>query len=74
MGNRSMYYSAHAWGFTSHRVQVTPAALRIAPGETRTMRIRVAARPGVRPRADSGWVAWRGANGTRARIPVVLAD
>ena len=74
VGSRSMYYSAHAWGFTSHRVQVTPAALRIGPGETRTLRIRVAARPGVRPRADSGWVAWRGANGTRARIPVVLAD
>ena len=74
VGNRSMYYSAQAWGFTSHRVQVTPAALRIGPGETRTVRIRVAARPGVRPRADSGWVAWRGANGTRARIPVVLAD
>ena len=74
VGSRSMYYSAQAWGFTSHRVQVTPAALRIGPGETRTVRIRVAARPGVRPRADSGWVAWRGANGTRARIPVVLAN
>ena len=74
VGSRSMYYSAQAWGFTSHRVQVTPAALRIGPGETRTVRIRVTARPGVRPRADSGWVAWRGANGTRARIPVVLAD
>jgi hypothetical protein len=73
VGGRSMYYSAQAWGFTSHRVRVTPAALRIGPGETRTVRIRVAARPGVPPAADSGWVAWRGANGTRARIPVVLA-
>ena len=72
VGTRAMYYSSQAWGFTSHRVQVFPAGLRIGPGETRTVRIRVAARPGVRPDADSGWVAWRGANGTRARIPVVL--
>ena len=68
-----MYYSAARWGFTSHRVRVTPAALRIAPGETRTVRIRVTGRPGTAARADSGWVAWRGANGTRVRIPVVVA-
>ncbi len=74
VGSRAMYYSAQAWGFTSHRVQVFPAALKIAPGETLRVRIRVSARPGVRPEADSGWVAWRGANGVRARIPVVLAD
>jgi hypothetical protein len=74
VGRRAMYYSAQSWGFTSHRVQVFPAALRIGPGETRTVRIRVAPRPGVRPAADSGWVAWRGANGVRARIPVVVTD
>ena len=45
VGSRAMYYSAQAWGFTSHRVQVFPAALRIAPGETRTMRIRVSRAP-----------------------------
>ncbi len=48
VGSRSMYYSAARWGFTSHRVEVTPAALRIAPGETRTVRIRVSGRPGSR--------------------------
>jgi subtilisin family serine protease len=73
VGSRSMYYSAARWGFTSHRVEVTPAALRIAPGESRTVRIRVTARPGGPARADSGWVTWRGANGTRVRIPVVVS-
>ena len=56
-------------------MQVFPAALKIAPGETRSMRIRVDPRaPAYAPSADSGWVTWRGANGVRARIPVVLAN
>ena len=65
-----MYYSSHASGFRSHRVSVQPAGVKIAPGETRTMRIRVA--PEGRSGPDSGWVAWRGADGSRVRIPVVV--
>lgn len=72
VGNRPAYYSSTAWGMEGHRLQVTPAAIRIAPGETREMRIRITPRPGAAPQVDSGWVAWRGADGTRVRIPVVL--
>jgi hypothetical protein len=67
---RHMYYSSQATGFRAHQVDVRPAAVRIAPGETRTLRIRIT--PRGRARADSGWVAWRGANRTRVRIPVVV--
>lgn len=71
VGHRPMYYSSSASGFDHHQVSVRPAAIKIAPGETRTFRIRVAwAGAGAEP--DSGWVTWRGANGTRVRIPVVL--
>ena len=71
-----MYYSSAAAGFTRHQVLVTPAALKIAPGETAVFRVRVTRAPG-RPAhasgvADSGWVTWRGANGVRVRMPVVL--
>jgi hypothetical protein len=65
-----MYYSSRASGFRNHQVDVRPAAVKIAPGETRTLRIRITARG--RARADSGWVAWRGADRTRVRIPVVV--
>jgi hypothetical protein len=71
---RAAYFSSRAWGFTRHRVSVSPAALRIPPGATRTVRIRVTplGRPAGRPGVDSGWVAWTRSDGTRSRIPVVL--
>lgn len=65
-----MYYSSRASGFRGHQVSVQPAAVKIAPGETRTLRITIT--PRGRARADSGWVSWRGANKTRVRIPVVV--
>lgn len=71
VGKRAMYYSSAAAGFDRHRVTVLPAAIKIAPGETRTFRIRVD-RAGGGAAPDSGTVTWRGANGTRVRIPVVL--
>ena len=74
VGNKAMYYSSSVSGFTSHRVQVLPAAIKIAPGETRTFRVKVSRLPGQRSTAvvDSGSVTWRGANGTRVTMPVVL--
>ncbi|QIX25736.1 S8 family serine peptidase [Nocardioides sp. JQ2195] len=71
VGHRPMYYSSGASGFDRHQVSVRPAAIKIAPGETRSFRIR-ATRAGTGAEPDSGWVTWRGANGTRVRIPVVL--
>jgi len=71
-GPRPMYYSSSATGFAAHQVSVVPAAIRIAPGQTRTYRVTVTLRGGVRTRGDSGWVTWRGADGTRIRIPFVV--
>ncbi len=72
VGRAAMYYSVRARGFTSHRVSVTPVALRLSPGESRTFKVTVS---GVAERrVDSGWITWRGANGISVRIPVVISD
>ena len=69
---RAAYFSSRAWGFTAHRVTVTPAALRIPRGATRVVHLRIS-QTGPGPAwVDSGWVAWTGSDGTRSRIPVVL--
>lgn len=74
LGHRAMYWSSRARGFSRHRVIVTPAAIRVAPGETVRYTVRIARLPGVRPSRESGWVTWLAADGTRARIPVVVGQ
>ena len=70
LGRRPMYYSSAARGFTRRSVTVTPAALRIPAGGSATFTVRV--RGGLTP-LDDGYVVWRGADGTRLRLPVVLS-
>lgn len=72
VGPRAMYYSVRARGFTSHHVSVTPVAIRVGPGESRTYTVTISGP--VRRQVDSGWITWRGANGIRVRIPVVISD
>lgn len=72
LGSRAMYFSSSARGFTRHQVRVTPAAVRIAPGRSATFRVTVSG-PGEVTPLDDGYVGWRGADGTRLRIPVVLS-
>ncbi len=72
VGPRAMYYSVKARGFVRHHVSVTPVAIRIGPGESRTYTVTITGP--VRRQVDSGWITWRGANGIRVRIPVVIAD
>ena len=69
VSGRRLYFSSTAAGFAHHSVRVTPAALRLGPGESATFTVAVS--PGA-PRADDGWVTWRGATGTVTRIPVVV--
>jgi subtilisin family serine protease len=71
IGGRAMYFSSSASGFTRHAVSVSPAAVRLGPGESARFAIRVSRTAGTQP-LDDGWVTWRGANGTRARIPVLV--
>ncbi|MGZ6754540.1 MAG: hypothetical protein ACXVEJ_13865, partial [Nocardioides sp.] len=68
VGDRALYFSSETSGFAG-RVLVTPAAVRLAPGASATYTLRSLAGTG---RLDDGWVTWKGADGTRARIPVVV--
>jgi minor extracellular serine protease Vpr len=72
VSHRTRYFSVRVSGFTIHDVTVTPLALRIAPGESARFRVRVTG-PGHAHPLDDGWITWRGAAGTRTRIPVVLS-
>ncbi|WP_299050430.1 S8 family serine peptidase [uncultured Nocardioides sp.] len=68
------YFSSRAEGFTDHRVVVRPAALRLGPGESGEFVVEVGpGAPGAGGRPDDGTVTWAGADGTRARIPVVVS-
>lgn len=71
VGRRRMYFSSAVRGFTRHQVAVTPAAVRLGPGERVTFTVHVDRHTGIHP-LDDGWVTWRGADGTRARIPVLI--
>ncbi len=64
------YFSSSAHGFRT-RVQVTPAAVRLDPGEEVTFRVTAPDASGRRG-SDGGVVLWRGADGSRARVPVVV--
>ncbi len=72
IGPVALYWSSQSGGFRGYRVSVTPAAVRLAPGESATYTIRVTRRPGVRAVPESGWVAWLSARDTLTRIPVVV--
>lgn len=69
---RALYFSSGARGFERYGVSVTPAALRLAPGESATFRVRLD-RPAGAGRRDDGHVVWRGADGSRLAIPVLIA-
>ncbi|WP_085873153.1 MULTISPECIES: S8 family serine peptidase [unclassified Nocardioides] len=69
---RRLYFSSRASGFEQYDVRVTPAAVRLGPGESATFTVTVDRSGGVRS-LDDGWVTWRGATGTVTRIPVVLS-
>ncbi|MCW2850343.1 MAG: vpr 1, partial [Nocardioides sp.] len=67
VGRRTFYFSSSARGFARRHVWVTPAALRLAPGETGTYTVHATGRGG-----DDGHVVWRGAGGTTTRVPVLV--
>ncbi|MFC6285958.1 S8 family serine peptidase [Nocardioides sp. GCM10027113] len=68
---RALYFSSRTSGFTGHRVEVTPAAVRLGPGESVTFRVQ-AEHDHRATRLDDGWVTWRSGDGRRVRIPMVL--
>ncbi|MGD9959148.1 S8 family serine peptidase [Nocardioides sp.] len=72
VGPRAMYYSVRARGLRTHRVSITPVAVRLAPGASRTFTVRITGTD--QRRVDSGWITWRGANGISVRIPLVISE
>ena len=71
VGRRATYFSVRTSGFRAHEVTVRPIALRLAPGESARFRVVVSGADRTEP-IDDGWLVWRGATGTRTRIPVAL--
>jgi hypothetical protein len=67
--DRARYFSSAALGFRRD-VTVTPAALRLGPGESASYLIRVR---DAGFRSDDGHVVWRGATGTVTSIPVQIS-
>jgi hypothetical protein len=51
---------------------VTPAAVRLGPGQSATFTVTVG-RTSVPQPDDDGWITWRGATGTVTRIGVVIS-
>lgn len=64
------YWSSTARGFAGHDVSVTPAAVRLRPGQRARFTVHVS---GDDPAVDDGWVVWRGADGSVLRVPVVVS-
>ncbi len=72
VGRRALYFSSRVSGFDRTTVRVTPAAVRLAPGESAEFTVTVVGGRAAGT-SDQGFVTWRGARGTVTRIPVVLA-
>jgi hypothetical protein len=70
VSNRRESYAARVKGMPGVDVQAFPASVRLAPGATRTVRLRITARPTARVDHDiTGWLVWRG-DRHRVRIPL----
>ena len=69
VGRRARYFSTSAAGFERHDVTVTPSALRLGPGESARITVRVARGDGAQ---EDGAVLLRGGAGTRTRLPLLV--
>jgi hypothetical protein len=69
VGRRARYFSTSSAGFERHDVTVTPAALRLGPGESARITVRVARGDGTQ---EDGAVLLRGGAGTRTRLPLLV--
>lgn len=70
VGDRRELYSARLRGLRGVDIQAFPATVAINPGQTRSVRLRVTARPTAMVDRDvTGWLVWR-SDRHRVRIPV----
>ena len=72
VSNRRESYSVRKRGLADVDVQAFPATVRLRPGQSRTVRLRITARPSATVDRDvTGWLVWRG-DRHRVRIPVAV--
>ncbi|HET9827565.1 MAG TPA: S8 family serine peptidase [Nocardioidaceae bacterium] len=70
VGRVSESYSVRVRGLRDVDVQAFPATVRLAPGQSRTVRLRITARPSAPVDRDvTGWLVWKGSR-HRVRVPV----
>ncbi len=70
VGTRRESYAVRKRGLSDVDVQAFPATLVLAPGQSRTVRLRITARPSATVDRDvTGWLVWSGSR-HRVRIPV----
>ena len=72
VSNRRESYSVRKQGLADVDVQAFPATVILRPGQSRTVRLRITARPSATVDRDvTGWLVWRGER-HRVRIPVAV--
>ncbi|NUR05942.1 MAG: S8 family serine peptidase, partial [Nocardioidaceae bacterium] len=72
VSGRTESYAVRKLGLRDVDVQAFPATVRLGAGETRTIRLRITARPTATVDRDvSGWLVWAG-DRHRVRIPVAV--
>ncbi len=70
VGRATESYAVRVRGLRGVDVQAFPATVRLAPGRSRTVRLRITPRPTARAGRDvTGWLVWRGSR-HRVRVPV----
>ena len=72
VSGRTQTFTARARGLELHDVLVSPSAVRLAPGESRTFTISVGRTTLPQP-DDDGWVTWRASSGSLTRIAVLVS-
>lgn len=68
---RTVTFLPRVRGFERHDVEVSPASLRLAPGESGSYTVTVG-RTSLPQPDDDGWIVWTGSTGTVTRIPVLI--
>lgn len=72
VGRRPESYTVRVQRLPGVDVQAFPATVRLRPGQSSTVRLRITARPSARVDTDvAGWLLWRGGR-HRVRVPVVV--
>lgn len=69
---RTLTFVPRVRGFERHDVEVSPASLQLAPGESATFTVRVG-RTSLPQPDDDGWITWVGSSGTTTRIGVLIS-